>query len=84
VIPAWEDKVNSRGCDISIRFKVPASVLKSFWDNLVFSAIGETFPHSHHLTGVRVVDKTKGVYKFEVWLRVPESPSTVGEVQEIR
>mmetsp|Transcript_25603 Transcript_25603/g.44710 ORF Transcript_25603/g.44710 Transcript_25603/m.44710 type:complete len:201 (+) Transcript_25603:5133-5735(+) len=82
VMPAWEDQVNSRGCDIAIRLKMHASQLKERWDSLVFSTIGETFPHSQCITGVRIVDKTKSSYKFEVWLRVADNPTT--EVMEIK
>lgn len=82
VMPAWEDKANSRGCDIAVRFRTPSSDLKSLWDNLVFSMIGETFPQSHLLTGVRIVDKTKGSYKLEVWLRVSDNPTAgVAEIK---
>lgn len=82
VMPAWEDLVNSRGCDIAFRLKIHASQLKERWDSLIFSVIGETFPHSQLLTGVRVVDKTKGSYKFEVWLRVADNPTA--EVADIK
>ena len=41
---------------------------KEAWDRVVFSLIGETFPYSEEIDGVRVVDKKKSC-RFEVWTR---------------
>jgi hypothetical protein len=85
IVPAWEDQINSKGSDIALRLKTPnLASLKESWDNLVFSTIGETFPHSHCLTGVRIVDKRNCNYKFEVWLRVADGPSSAADIAEIK
>ena len=69
IVPAWEDETNKKGCDLCIR-KYPADFrkLKEYWDKLVISMIGESFPYSEEITGCRVVDK-KHNYKFELWLK---------------
>ena len=68
VEPSWEDSVNTLGSDLAVRKSFSFLKLKDYWSNLVFALIGETFPHSDEVVGVRVVDKGKGMYKFEVWL----------------
>jgi hypothetical protein len=75
--PAWEDPMNRQGCDISLKVRVNFDVLKEIWDRLVFGIIGETVPSSHKITGVRIVEKYKGLTKIELWLSCPQGdPAT--------
>lgn len=66
VQPAWESPVNSEGSDLTIRKKFEFESLNYYWDRLVFAVIGETFPHSEEITGCRIVEKTNGIFKFEL------------------
>lgn len=68
VEPAWEDPANKTGCDIYAKIQVSVDVLKDIWDRFVFGVIGETIPHSEVITGVRIVEKLRGVTKIELWL----------------
>lgn len=67
VFPAWEDPVNEKGSDFSFRKPMDEQSIKEIWKKLVFSLIGETFPDSEDVVGVRIVDKNKS-FKCEVWV----------------
>ena len=67
VSPAWEDPVNAKGSDFSFRKGMDEHVLKEIWKKLVFSLVGETFPESQEIVGVRIVDKSKN-FKCEIWV----------------
>ena len=73
VLPAWEDKENTAGCDFFCRIQSDGSDMKSIWQKAVFSLIGETFPHAESVTGVRIVDRAK-IFKIEVWVRFSNDP----------
>lgn len=73
VDPAWEDKANTTGCDFFCRIPSDGD-MKSIWQKVVFSLIGETFPNSETVTGVRIVDRGK-VFKIEVWVRFNNDPA---------
>jgi len=74
VEPAWEDPANKMGCDIYAKIQAPIDALKDIWDRFVFGVIGETIPHSDVITGVRIVEKLRGVTKIELWLRCELGP----------
>jgi hypothetical protein len=74
IAPAWEDPANAKGSDVYAKITVPVDLLKEIWDRLVFGVIGETIPHSGEITGVRIVEKYKGVTKIELWLRCGLGP----------
>jgi hypothetical protein len=67
VNPAWEDPVNAKGSDFSFRKSMEEQSLKEVWKRLVFTLIGETFPSSEDVIGVRIVDKQRN-FKCEVWV----------------
>lgn len=67
VIPAWEDPVNEQGSDFSFRKPMEEQSIKDIWKKLVFTLIGETFPSSEDIIGVRIVDKSR-VFKCEIWV----------------
>lgn len=84
VEPSWEDSVNNLGSDLAVRKPFAFPKLKDFWSNLVFALIGETFPYAEEVVGARVVDKGKGLYKFEVWLTFDvTSPEQVQKGREL-
>lgn len=67
VCPAWEDPVNAKGSDFSFRKPMDEHSIKEIWKKLVFSLVGETFPESEDVVGVRIVDKGKS-FKCEIWV----------------
>jgi hypothetical protein len=48
---------------------------------MVLKLIGENFQMSKTIAGCRVVDKLKGIYKFEMWSRLPQEE--YAEINEI-
>jgi hypothetical protein len=69
VNPTWEDPVNARGADFSVKRKMSLDQLKEIWERIVFAIIGETLEFSKAITGCRIVDKLRNQYKVEVWFR---------------
>jgi hypothetical protein len=68
ILPAWEDPVNAKGSDFNFRKQMDESTLRKNWKKLVFSLIGETFPASEDVVGVRIVDKGRHI-KCEIWVK---------------
>ena len=68
VFPAWEDPVNAKGSDFSFRKQMDERAVKKNWKKLVFSLVGETFPYSEEVVGVRIVDKGRQI-KWEIWVK---------------
>ena len=68
VIPAWEDPINAKGSDFSIRRGMDEILIKKLWKKLVFSVVGETIAISEEVVGVRIVDKGRN-FKCEIWVK---------------
>jgi hypothetical protein len=67
--PTWEDPLNEKGADFSVKKFFNLDVLGSVWEKLVYALIGEQLRHSKSITGCRIVDKRHQQYKVEVWYR---------------
>uniref|UniRef100_A0A7S2XVT5 Eukaryotic translation initiation factor 4E n=1 Tax=Fibrocapsa japonica TaxID=94617 RepID=A0A7S2XVT5_9STRA len=73
--PEWEDPVNAKGGEFSCRKTFDPVTLDKLWENLLMGIIGETIDWADHISGARVVDKSKGtraVYKLELWVKSKE------------
>ena len=75
--PKWEDPVNSKGGEISLRKYKNVSTISSHWLDLILSIIGEQFKYSEDIVGIRIVDssivessfKKRFLYRIEIWFR---------------
>ena len=85
VKPVLDDQFNKNGSNFS--FSISLSdfhKLKTIWDTLVFSLIGETLPYSEDIVGCRVIDR-KSSYKFEIWCKFDgNSPRVTTKTGQIR
>ena len=69
VEPKLADPVNKTGSDFFFELEsFDTNGIRTTWDKLVFSLIGETFPSSLDVVGCKVIDKGKTV-RFEIWTR---------------
>ena len=74
VQPKWEDPANCFGCSLSCEIIRPSvKCLDNLWKDLVFRLVGEEFPVSDSITGLRVLDRLRKneFIKVELWLNIP-------------
>merc|ERR1712232_504979 len=76
VEPKWEDDAHKTGFYMEARLKGKdsPSIIDNYWRGCVLCAIGSSLNDGGLLTGVRIVDKTRGgkqqiQYKCELWFR---------------
>ncbi len=70
--PEWEDVANLKGGEWCFRRTLSPSALNWYWETLLMGLIGETIDWADEITGMRLVNKSKGeraVYRIEVWFR---------------
>ena len=71
--PKWEDPANAAGSSFVIEFSAPSKLeMDSIWESLVFAMVGNCFPHSECVNGLRMLDRLKKhkLVKFEIWVSV--------------
>ena len=67
--PKPNDSVSKTGSDFFFELdSFDSNGIKTIWDKIVFSLIGETFPSSLDVIGCKVIDKGKSV-RFEIWVK---------------
>jgi translation initiation factor 4E len=70
VAPKWEDPIHAQGGHWQCRSTFQPGVLDAVWEELAMGVIGETSDVSADVTGIRIVDKSRGrgcVSRLEVW-----------------
>jgi hypothetical protein len=70
VLPKWEDPVHSSGGHWQYRSPFRQHEIDTVWTELSMWCVGETSAFSDAVTGLRLVDKTRGrtfVARVEVW-----------------
>mmetsp|Transcript_9263 Transcript_9263/g.10569 ORF Transcript_9263/g.10569 Transcript_9263/m.10569 type:complete len:141 (+) Transcript_9263:516-938(+) len=70
--PEWEDKANMHGGEFFCRRALKPSELDAAYESMLLGCIGETIDPADEITGIRVVDKSKGdrtLYRLELWFR---------------
>lgn len=72
--PKWEDPKNEDGGSLILLIDnlTLDSQIDEIWKNLVFALVGNTFPNTAHVNGIRFMDRFKkhGQLKLEVWINV--------------
>jgi hypothetical protein len=71
--PKWEDPANAAGSSFVIEFSAPSKQeMDTIWESLVFAMLGNCFPHSECVNGLRMLDRLKKhkVIKFEIWVSI--------------
>lgn len=74
VNPEWEDPSNKDGSSLQVEFRdATPNEIDSLWKSLVFGIVGNSFPHSERVMGLRVLDRLKKhqMLKCEIWTSVP-------------
>ena len=79
--PMWEDEKNNGGKYLQLEYQIKpdeadyfSSVSSLFWKKLVLNTMGENYPGSENVNGIRFVDKThfeRGkiiMFRFEIWV----------------
>lgn len=69
--PKWEDPQNHKGCSIYIDLhNLTPSKIDRLWKGLIFGVVGENFPFSSYITGLRILDRMKkhNFIKLELWM----------------
>jgi len=87
VFPAWEDPLNAKGGEFSVRIVNPdIERLAKIWERLVFLVIGGSFQNTDKITGIRLVDKSKHkgaiYYKIEVWVTFSKGSDLESEMHK--
>lgn len=84
VDPKWEDPANLRGCSINCDLVIPPSLINSIWQDTVFGLVGENFPYSSEITGVRIVDRLKKhkSIRFELWMSCGSGSPSLSAAQK--
>jgi translation initiation factor 4E len=75
VEPVWEDPRNIKGGHWELREEFPEEEADRIWEEVVMGLIGETMEEGRHITGARMIDKTrhhKRAYRIEVWIDTTE------------
>lgn len=83
VVPEWEDPRNTDGGHWSCRTDMAPQAMDSVWRTLVMDVVGECLESGRHLTGIRIIDKTRGnrrFYRVEVWMDTEETNA----IEEVR
>ena len=68
--PSWEDPMNEKGAEWSIRKFKDISGVDELWIGLLVTLIAEDFDNSEHINGIRIVDCTRDyqiMYRIEIW-----------------
>ncbi len=65
--PDWEHARNTGGCTLTCKAAFSRAEIDLVWRDLLLALVGETAPHSEHVVGVRVLDRTHA-YRIELWL----------------
>lgn len=68
ILPAWEDPVNAKGGEFSVKLKCNKDDIKPLWENLILEVISGNFPYSELVWGLRLLDKAQ-MFKVEVWVK---------------
>lgn len=71
--PEWEDPLNKNGCSFDGNFKnLEPFEIDQLWQDIVLALIGENFPYSQFITGIRFLDRMKkhSTVKIEIWISV--------------
>ena len=79
--PMWEDEKNNGGKYLQLEYQIKpdeadyfSSVSSLFWKKLVLNTMGENYPGSENVNGIRFVDKThfeRGkiiMFRIEIWV----------------
>ena len=79
--PMWEDEKNNGGKYLQLEYQIKpdeadyfSSVSSLFWKKLLLNTMGENYPGSENVNGIRFVDKThfeRGkiiMFRFEIWV----------------
>lgn len=83
VVPEWEDARNTLGGHWASRGDIAMDAVDDMWRRLALAAIGEVLEPGRAITGVRLVDKSRGprrMYRVEVWVDSEEKAC----IEEIR
>lgn len=70
--PKWEDLRNKNGGEFALRKFKKVEDIDKFWELLSIYCIGELFPESNHVTGIRIVDSSipsnkRILHRIEIW-----------------
>lgn len=68
--PAWEDPVNLKGGEFSMKIKCDKEDIKPIWEGIILEVISGNFPHSDQVCGIRMLDKAQ-MFKVEIWVKYP-------------
>lgn len=66
--PAWEDPVNKKGGDFSVKVHCTKEEIKPLWEDLILEVISSNFPCSDQICGMRLLDKPQ-MFKIELWVK---------------
>lgn len=85
--PEWEDPQNMQGCDIFTKKPIYPPEGNLYWENLVYSLIGETLEEDNEICGCRIVETVKKnqrpqvpYFRIEIWMRI----SSIEVIERIR
>ena len=85
IVPSWEDEVNSKGGEYQAALNLQDKgfeFLNELWEMLVLDMISNKFPHAKDVTGVRIVDKSRGgnelFTRLEIWTKFGEENNEHG------
>lgn len=83
VVPEWEDARNTNGGHWASRAEIAWEDVDEVWRLLTAAAVGEVLEPGSAITGVRLVDKSRGprrMYRVEVWVD-QEDQATIEEIR---
>ena len=79
--PMWEDEKNNGGKYLQLEYQIKLDDTEKFakvssfsWKKLILNTMGENYPGSDHVNGIRFVDKThfeRGkiiMFRIEIWV----------------
>lgn len=76
VQPEWEDPKNCSGAELTVSTD-SLQVCDRWWQDAVLAVSGASLPLEEEITGLRVIDKTKGtkaLYRLELWFTARADP----------
>ena len=85
--PKWEHSENKNGCSFSLEIRdLTAEQIDQIWQNLAVGLVGENFPFSGCVNGVRFLDRLKklSLIKIELWLSVGSAAHKQSSTEHVR
>ena len=72
IVPKWEDPQHARGSSLEVELLASQDQMDRIWQQLFMRLVGEDFPNSNLVTGLRIISRNRAEknIRVELWLRV--------------